>query len=101
MEAATVTAAGHRPSRAGKLLRPLAFLTGPTAVLALFFIGPMVVMLVISLQYGVLSGQGGFTLSNFTNALTDPLQARLEVTHRGPLGGSGAPLAPGTRAYAR
>jgi spermidine/putrescine transport system permease protein len=80
MEAATVTAAGHRPSRAGKLLRPLAFLTGPTAVLALFFIGPMVVMLVISLQYGVLSGQGGFTLSNFTNALTDPLYREVAWT---------------------
>jgi ABC-type spermidine/putrescine transport system permease subunit I len=73
MEAATVTAAGHRPGRAGKLLRPLAFLVGPTAVLALFFIGPMVVMLVISLQYGVLSGQSGFTLSNFTDAISDPL----------------------------
>jgi spermidine/putrescine transport system permease protein len=73
MEAATVTTAGHRPGRAGKLLRPLAFLTGPAAVLALFFIGPMVVMLVISLQYGVLSGQSGFTLSNFTDAISDPL----------------------------
>ena len=73
MEAATVTTAGRRPGRAGKLLRPLAFLTGPAAVLALFFIGPMVVMLVISLQYGVLSGQSGFTLSNFTDAISDPL----------------------------
>ncbi len=80
MEAATVTAAGHRPSRASKLLRPLAFLIGPTAVLALFFIGPMVVMLVISLQYGVLSGQDGFTFSNFTNALTDPLYREVAWT---------------------
>ena len=81
MEAATVTAAGHRPRRApASWLRPLAFLTGPTAVLALFFIGPMVVMLVISLQYGVLSGQVGFTLSNFTDALTDPLYREVAWT---------------------
>ena len=80
MEAATVTAAGHRPGRAGKLLRPLAFLTGPAAVLALFFIGPMVVMLVISLQYGVLSGQSGFTFSNFTDAITDPLYREVAWT---------------------
>ena len=33
----------------------------------------MVVMLVISLQYGVLSGQSGFTFSNFTDAISDPL----------------------------
>ena len=80
MEAATVTAAGHRPGRAGKLLRPLAFLTGPAAVLALFFIGPMIVMLVISLQYGVLSGQSGFTLSNFTDAISDPLYREVAWT---------------------
>jgi spermidine/putrescine transport system permease protein len=82
MEAATVTAtaAGRRPGRAGKLLRPLAFLTGPAAVLALFFIGPMVVMLVISLQYGVLSGQSGFTFSNFTDAISDPLYREVAWT---------------------
>jgi spermidine/putrescine transport system permease protein len=80
MEAATVTAAGHRPGRAGKLLRPLAFLTGPAAVLALFFIGPMIVMLVISLQYGVLSGQSGFTFSNFTDAISDPLYREVAWT---------------------
>ena len=75
MEAATVSgaAAQRRPGRAAKLLRPLAFLTGPAAVLALFFLGPMIVMLAISLQYGVLSGQSGFTLSNFTDAVSDPL----------------------------
>ena len=75
MEAATVSgaAAQRRRGRAGKLLRPLAFLTGPAAVLALFFLGPMIVMLAISLQYGVLSGQSGFTLSNFTDAVSDPL----------------------------
>lgn len=75
MEVATVSgaAAPRRPGRAGRLLRPLAFLTGPAAVLALFFLGPMIVMLAISLQYGVLSGQSGFTLSNFTDAVSDPL----------------------------
>jgi ABC-type spermidine/putrescine transport system permease subunit I len=73
MEAATISRAGGRPRRGGRFLRPLAFLTGPAAVLALLFIGPMIVMLAISLQYGILSGQSGFTLSNFTDAVTDPL----------------------------
>jgi ABC-type spermidine/putrescine transport system permease subunit I len=80
MEAATVTAARHRPGRAAKLLRPLAFLIGPAAVLALFFIGPMIVMLVISLQHGVLSGQSGFTFSNFTDAISDPLYREVAWT---------------------
>ena len=60
----------HRRSR----LRPLAFISAPTALLAIFFLLPMVVvMLVIALEHGVVSGQSGFTLSNFTDVLTDPL----------------------------
>ena len=72
MEAATVTAGQTSPAGPASCWGA-ATLTGPAAVLALFFIGPIVVMLVISLQYGVLSGQSGFTLSNFTDAISDPL----------------------------
>ena len=82
MEAATVSRPGppQRRRRAGKLLRPLAFLAGPAGVLALFFLAPMGVMLAISLQYGVLSGQSGFTLSNYTDALSDPLYREVAWT---------------------
>jgi spermidine/putrescine transport system permease protein len=81
MEAATVSASA-RPSRrgAGRLLRPLAFMSGPAAVLALLFVAPMAVMLAISLEYGVLSGQSGFTLTNFGDALNDPLYREVAWT---------------------
>jgi spermidine/putrescine transport system permease protein len=54
-------------------LRPLGFLGPPTVVLAAFFLAPMVVMLVIALNYGVLSGQEGWTLTNFGDVLGDSL----------------------------
>jgi spermidine/putrescine transport system permease protein len=81
MEAATVSASTRpRHRRGAKLLRPLAFMAGPTGVLALFFLAPMAVMLAISLEYGVLSGQSGFTLSNYTEALSDPLYREVAWT---------------------
>ena len=54
-------------------LRPLAFLGVPAGLLAIFFLAPMVVMLVIALQYGILSGNEGWTLTNFGDVLSDPL----------------------------
>ena len=42
-------------------------------MLALLFLGPMAVMLVISLQYGILSGSSGFTFSNYSDVFGDPL----------------------------
>ena len=81
MESAALPApvAGRR-SRLRSLLRPLAFMSAPTALLGAFFLAPMVVMLVIALQHGVLSGQSGFTLSNFTDVLGDPLYRDVAVT---------------------
>jgi spermidine/putrescine transport system permease protein len=79
MEAASLPTAKRR-RRGGGLLRPLAFLIGPAAVLALFFLGPMVAMLIISLQYGILSGSSGFTLTNFTDVLGDPLYREVALT---------------------
>ncbi len=61
-------------------LRPLAFLGAPTALLAAFFLAPMVVMLVIALNYGVLSGSSGWTLTNFTDAIGDPLYRDVALT---------------------
>jgi spermidine/putrescine transport system permease protein len=61
-------------------LRPLAFLGVPAALLAAFFLAPMVVMLVIALQYGVLSETQGFTLSNFGDVLGDPLYRDVAFT---------------------
>ncbi|MFI5122789.1 MAG: ABC transporter permease, partial [Vicinamibacteria bacterium] len=55
-------------------------LAGPAAVLGLLFLGPMIVMLVISLQYGILSGSSGFTLTNFTDVLGDPLYREVALT---------------------
>ncbi|MFI5123197.1 MAG: sugar ABC transporter permease, partial [Vicinamibacteria bacterium] len=68
MEAASLPTAKRR-RRGGGLQRSLPFLIGPAAVLALFFLGPMVAMLIISLQYAILSGSSGFTLTNFTDVL--------------------------------
>lgn len=74
---------GHRRSagsRFDRLLRPLAFLSAPTLLLGVLFLTPMVVMLVIALNHGVLSGQSGFTLSNFTDAISDPLYREVAWT---------------------
>jgi ABC-type spermidine/putrescine transport system permease subunit I len=80
MESASVpltgTAARGRLSR----LRPLAFISAPTALLLFLFLVPMAVMLVISLEHGVLSGRSGFTLTNFTDIITDPLYREVALT---------------------
>jgi ABC-type spermidine/putrescine transport system permease subunit I len=55
-------------------------MSAPIALLLVLFLMPMVVMLVISLEHGVLSGQSGFTLTNFTDILTDPLYREVAVT---------------------
>jgi spermidine/putrescine transport system permease protein len=81
MESASVPAgtATGRVSRRSPL-RALAFMSLPTAVLGLFFVAPMLVMLVIALQYGVLSGESGFTLSNFGDVLGDELYREVALT---------------------
>ena len=73
MDAATVAAAGRRRDAPGGSRGPLAFLGGPAAVLALFFIGPMIVMLVISLQHGVLSGSRASRSATSPTLFSDPL----------------------------
>jgi spermidine/putrescine transport system permease protein len=79
MESASVPA-GRGRLRSRGLLRSLAFMSAPMAVLLLFFCAPMLVMLVIALQYGILSGQSGFTLSNFTDVLGDELYREVALT---------------------
>jgi ABC-type spermidine/putrescine transport system permease subunit I len=61
-------------------LRRLSFLGLPTAILAAFFLAPMLVMLVIALQFGVLSGATGWTLTNFGDILGDPLYRDVALT---------------------
>jgi spermidine/putrescine transport system permease protein len=61
-------------------LRPIGFLGVPAAILAAFFLAPMVVMLVIALQYGVLSGSEGWTLTNFGDVISDPLYRDVALT---------------------
>jgi len=61
-------------------LRPLAFLGVPAAILAAFFLTPMIVMMVVALQYGVLSGNEGWTLTNFGDVLGDPLYRDVALT---------------------
>ena len=81
MESATVPAPARAPrSRLHRLLRPLAFMSAPTALLAALFLAPMGVMLAIALQYGVLSGQSGFTFTNFTDIIRDPLYREVALT---------------------
>jgi spermidine/putrescine transport system permease protein len=81
MEAATVTASAvPRRGRLSGLLRPFAFLSGPAAVLGVLFVAPMLVMVAISLQYGILSGLSGFTFTNYTDAISDPLYREVAWT---------------------
>ncbi|MGK2932550.1 MAG: ABC transporter permease, partial [Solirubrobacterales bacterium] len=71
---------GERPSALRKLLRPLAFMTLPTATLAFLFLLPMGILAYFSFQYGDLSGQSGFTLTNFTDIIGDSLYREIAWT---------------------
>lgn len=64
---------GLRGRRRGRFARPLAFMSLPTGLLVVLFLTPMVVMFAIASQYGLLSGDSGFTLTNFSDVITDPL----------------------------
>jgi spermidine/putrescine transport system permease protein len=74
-----ITVTGERPSRMSKLLKPFAFMSLPTAVLAVLFLIPMGILVYFSFQYGDLTGQSGFTFSNFTDTLTDPLYREIAL----------------------
>ena len=80
MEAASIPV--RRGSRLKRLLQPLAFLGTPTALLLLLFLGPMLVMLGVALDRGLLDGGVGFnpTLTNFTDVITDPLYRDVALT---------------------
>jgi len=82
MEAATVSTAAARPrtSRWRALLPPFTFVTPPTALLVVFFLVPMAILAVIAFEWGPLSGSSGFTLSNFTSIIDDPLYRRVTIT---------------------
>ena len=64
----------RRARRTVRHLRPLAYLWSPVGLLLLFFVGPLAIMFVISLEYDSLyTSHSGFTLSNYTNIFTDEL----------------------------
>jgi spermidine/putrescine transport system permease protein len=77
MEASAIRVGRGRRWRAG---RPLAFMSLPTGLLVVFFLAPMVVLGVISFEYGPLSGHSGFTFTNFTSILSNPLYGRVALT---------------------
>jgi len=78
--AALPSVAGERPSRLRRVLRPLAFISLPTAFLVLLFLVPMGILAYFSFEYGDLTGQSGFTVTNFTDILTDPLYRKIALT---------------------
>jgi spermidine/putrescine transport system permease protein len=84
MEASTVPApvivTGERPSRLNRLLKPLAFMSLPTAVLVVLFLVPMGILAAFSFQYGDLTGESGFTFTNFTDILGDSLYGEIALT---------------------
>jgi spermidine/putrescine transport system permease protein len=80
MEAASVPAARPLRRSVRRRLRPLAFMSAPTALLVVLFLTPMLVMLAIASQYGVLSDRSGFTLTNFSDVLSDPLYREVAWT---------------------
>ncbi len=83
MEAASLPAPAVRPKRRLRsLLRPLAFLSWPTALLLLLFVTPMIVMGAVAFDRGVLDGDPGFsfTLDNFRDVISDPLYREVAVT---------------------
>ena len=82
MESASIPSPAGQRSRSRRWLQPLAFLGTPTALLLLLFLGPMLVMLGVALDHGLLDGGVGFnpTLTNFTDVITDPLYRDVALT---------------------
>jgi spermidine/putrescine transport system permease protein len=82
MESASIPAPAGQRSRSRRWLQPLAFLGTPTALLLLLFLGPMLVMLGVAFDRGLLDGGVGFnpTLTNFTDVITDPLYRDVALT---------------------
>jgi spermidine/putrescine transport system permease protein len=82
MESASVPLepAARGRGRLRRRLRPLAFMSAPTGLLLVLFLGPMLVMFAIASQYGLLSGRSGYTLTNFTDVITDPLYREVALT---------------------
>ena len=80
MEAASIPV--RRGSRLKRLVQPLAFLGTPTALLLVFFLTPMLVMAGVAFDQGLLDGGVGFnfTLTNFTDVVTDPLNLKVALT---------------------
>ncbi|MCB0875973.1 MAG: ABC transporter permease [Solirubrobacterales bacterium] len=80
MEAAAIPV--RRSSRAKRLVQPLAFMATPTALLIAFFLAPMLVMLGVAFDRGLLDGGVGFnfTLTNFTDVISDPLNRKVALT---------------------
>lgn len=80
MEAASVPVVGERPSAFRKFLKPFAFMSLPTATLFILFLMPMAILAWFSFQYGDLSGNSGFTFTNFTDILGDSLYREIAWT---------------------
>jgi len=82
MESASIPVPARRHPRARRWLQPLAFLGTPTALLLVLFLGPMLVMLGVALDRGLLDGGPGFnlTLTNFSDVITDPLYREVALT---------------------
>jgi spermidine/putrescine transport system permease protein len=82
MESASIPVPARRYPRARRWLQPLAFLGSPTALLLVFFLGPMLVMFGVALDRGLLEGGTGFnlTLTNFSDVITDPLYREVALT---------------------
>lgn len=81
MEAASVgRPLGARRSPWRRALPTLGFMSLPTALLVVFFLVPMVILAIISFEWGPLSGHTGFTTTNFTSIVDDPLYRHVAVT---------------------
>jgi spermidine/putrescine transport system permease protein len=80
MESASIPV--QRSPRFKRLLQPLAFVGTPTALLLAFFLAPMLVMLGVAFDRGLLDGGVGFnlTLTNFTDVISDPLNRKVALT---------------------
>ena len=82
MEAASVSAArvARRRRRRRRIMRPLEFMSLPTAILVVLFLVPMVILGVISFEYGPFSAKSGFTVTNYTKIVDTSLYAHIALT---------------------
>jgi ABC-type spermidine/putrescine transport system permease subunit I len=77
---ATSVESSHRGARLKQSLHPIPYLITPIGMLLVFFIAPLIILLIISFRHQTLYGSStGFTLDNFRSLISSPLYRQVAI----------------------